>query len=70
MTEPYQFGSMQDTQDPSKTILYFRQGDVNHSKDITGTVLPEDPQARFTALHQMIYDEGWVESNDATLVTP
>lgn len=68
MPSPYQFGAIPDPNDPSKTVLYFKQDTVEHSKDITGVPLPEDPQERFTVTHTMIYEEGWVDSNDAFLV--
>lgn len=63
----YSFGPIQEG---ASTILYFKQGDVEHRKDITGLALPEDAQERFTLLHTMIYEEGWVSSNDAILVQP
>jgi len=68
MTEPYSFGPIPDQNDPSKIILHFKQGDVTHEKDITGIALPSDQQERFDFLHRMIYEEGWVPSNNATLV--
>lgn len=63
----YSFGPIQEG---ASVILYFKQGDVEHRKDITDVPLPEDDQERFTLLHTMIYEEGWVPNNNAVLVQP